>query len=131
LRGRLITIAVLAVLAAVAAVSTAVAGHHHVKHYATNISIKTNQQKGTIQGVVTSPNEKCSAKRKVFLYQDGKPVFHIKANADGEYGIVHGSQQNPQPLDDGKYQVKAERLTLSPKKVCDPGQSKVSKVKTL
>ncbi len=124
MRGRLITIAVLAALAAIAVVAPALAGSSKVKHFATNISIKTDQQAGTISGVVTSSKDNCAQGRRVDLYVNGTDVYHQNTNAKGKYGIVHGSSQDPQPLDPGKYKVKAKKLRLSAKKVCDAGHSK-------
>jgi hypothetical protein len=129
LRGRLITVAVLGLLAAGAVVSPALAGHQKVKHFATTISIKTDKAAGTISGKVTSANDACAVHRSVHLYVDGSDVYHQNTKAGGTYGIVHGSQQNPQPLDPGDYQVKAPKKTLTPTKVCDAGHSKVSTVK--
>jgi hypothetical protein len=129
LRGRLITIAVLGLLAATAAVSPALAGSAKVKHFATTISIKTDQEAGTISGKVSSANDNCAVHRRVDLYVNGDKVFHINTHDGGKYAIVHGSQQDPQPLDSGDYQVKAPKKTLTAKKVCDAGQSKVSTVK--
>ena len=128
MRGRLITVAVVGLLAAGAAVSPALAGHQKVKHFATTISIKTNKAAGTISGKVSSANEDCALHRTVHLYVDGSDVYHQNTHEGGKYGIVHGSAQNPQPLDPGDYQVKAPKKTLTPRKVCDAGQSKVSTV---
>ena len=132
MRGRLISVAVLSLLAAGASISPALAGyakHKPTKHYATHISITTNQQAGTIQGTVTSPKAECVAKRPIDLYVDGGKVFSDATHKNGDYGIVHQDHNgNPVPLDSGDYQVKAKQLKLSKHAVCDPGKSKVATV---
>jgi hypothetical protein len=129
LRGRLITVAVLGLLAAGATVSPALAGHQKVKHFATTISIKTDKAAGTISGKVTSANAACTDKRKISLYVDGDDAFDTKTTTAGVYGIRHKNQNGDTiPLDPGDYQVKAPKKTLTPKKVCDAGHSKVSTV---
>ncbi len=132
MRGRLITGAVLGLLAAFAGISPALAGdakHKPTKHYATNISITTDKQGGTITGKVTSPNAGCTKARGIDLYVDGDKAFSTDTTATGKYGIRHKDQNgNTIPLDPGDYQVKAKQLKLSKHKACDAGKSKVSTV---
>jgi hypothetical protein len=132
LRGRLITVAALGLLAVGASISPALAGHAKhkpTKHFATTISITTDQQGGTISGKVTSPSPGCANERGIDLYVDGDHAFSEDTTATGKYGIRHRDPDgNTIPLDPGDYQVKAKQLKLSKHKICDPGKSKVSTV---
>ena len=120
MRGRLISIATVGTLLAVAAVAPALAGSQRAKHYPTTITIHADQPGGLLTGRVKSDKKPCFRNREVRIIILGEDAGDDTTTSGGHYKFDFNG-----PIPPGTYDVRAPKLRVSKKVVCEPGVSKV------